>query len=166
MRISPGRIIIVLALMSSALGTKANSQQLQNSISSGTSNSLNISINNTFGVNTSANHNANMTSNNNAVLVLEAGSRISDNVGGNSDSMSADFTISPTGSSTSIQGINSTNNILFGAGTSFSSSLRSIENQDPTIQTRGNASAGFQHGLNIKVDQMNSSFSNSFSNSF
>ena len=46
------------------------------------------------------------------------------------------------------------------------SSLRSIENQDPTIQTRGNASAGFQHGLNIKVDQMNSSFSNSFSNSF
>ena len=155
----------LIALMSSALGTKANSQQLQNSISSGTSNSLNISINNTFGVNTSANHNANMTSNNNAVLVLEAG-RVSDNVGGNSDSMSADFIISPTGSSTSIQGINSTNDIIFGAGTSFSSSLRSIENQDPAIQTRGNASAGFQHGLNIKVDQMNSSFSNSFSNSF
>ena len=166
MQISLKKIIYLLFLCFAVMGAKGNCQQLQNSISSGTSNSLNVSINNTFGVTTSANHNSNMVSVNEAVLVLEPGSSISDNVGGDTNSLSADFMISPNGTSTSIQGISNSTNMIFGSGTSFSSSLRSIENQDPTIPSRGNASAGIQLSLSINVDQQNSSFSNSFSNAF
>ena len=157
----PIKSILILLFLAFFAGADVKSQQLQNSLSSGSSNSLNITINNTFGVTTSANHNSNMISNNNAVLVLEPGSRVTDNIGENGDSLSADFIVTPTGANTSIQGINSTNNFVFGAGTSFSSSLQSIDNPDPSLPIRGNASAGVQHSLGIKVDQVNSSFSNS-----
>ena len=162
----PIRSLLILLFLALFAGADVKSQQLQNSLSSGTSNSLNITINNSFGVTTSANHNSNMISNNNAVLVLEPGSRVTDNIGENGDSLSADFIVTPTGANTSIQGINSTNNFVFGAGTSFNSSLQSIDNPDPSLPIRGNASAGIQHSLGIKVDQINSSFSSSFSNSF
>ena len=92
----PIRSLLILLFLVLFAGADVKSQQLQNSLNSGTSNSLNITINNSFGVTTSANHNSNMISNNNAVLVLEPGSRVTDNIGENGDSLSADFIVTPT----------------------------------------------------------------------
>ena len=137
-----------------------------NNIQTGNSQRLSITVSNTMGVSTSADVTENLEVNNQANLVIEPGSNIQDDIGGDEQSVTGDFVISPNGASMDISGINTKNNYIIGEGTYFFSEMTTVDDPDPEIQTVGNASSNLIHNLSITVDQTNSSFTQSFSRSF
>ena len=137
-----------------------------NNIQTGNSQRLSITVSNTMGVSTSADVTENLEVNNQANLVIEPGSNIQEEIGGDEQSVTGDFVISPNGSSMDISGINTKNNYIIGEGTYFFSEMKTVDDPDPEIETIGNASSNLIHNLSITVDQTNSSFTQSFSNSF
>jgi len=152
------------------LGNIQNSySQTTNSIQTGSTNSLKVSLSNTIGVTTTANTSDNVKVENQAVLILEPGSTIQDSFGEGeteAENMSVSFDISPTGSNVGISGLKAKNNYIIGEGTFFSSSMKTkgdIENDQPV---KGSASAGMYHDMSLKVDQVSSSFTSSFSQNF
>ena len=58
------------------------------------------------------------------------------------------------------------NVIIYGCPNYFKSSLKSIENPDPDIPLTGDASSGITHNMVMDVEQVNSSFTTSFSTKF
>jgi len=137
-----------------------------NNIQTGNSQRLSITVSNTMGVSTSADVTENLEVNNQANLVIEPGSNIQEEIGGDEQSVTGDFVISPNGASMDISGINTKNNYIIGEGTYFFSEMKTVDDPDPEIETIGNASSNLIHNLSITVDQTNSSFTQSFSNSF
>jgi len=136
------------------------------SIQTGSSQKLSITVSNTMGVSTSADVTENLEVNNQANLVIAPGSTITDDIGDDSQSVTGDFIVTPTGASLDIQGIQTKNNYILGEGTYFFSEMKTIDNPNPEIATSGNASSNLVHSLTITVDQTNSSFTSSFSQSF
>ena len=137
-----------------------------NSIQTGNSQRLSITISNTMGVSTSADVTENLEVNNQANLVIEPGSTIQEEVGGDDQSVTGDFVVSPTAASMNISGLNAKNNYVIGEDTYFFSEMTTVDDPDPDIETRGNASSNLIHSLSITVDQTNSAFTQSFSSSF
>lgn len=143
--------------------------QTNNSLQTGSSNSLKIQLSNTIGVTTTADSTDNLDIDNQAILILEPGSTIQDSFGEGeteAENMSVSFDISPTGSNVGISGLKAKNNYIIGEGTFFSSSMKTkgdIENDQPV---KGSASAGMYHDMSLKVDQVSSSFTSSFSQNF
>ena len=137
-----------------------------NNIQTGNSQRLSITVSNTMGVSTSADVTENLEVNNQANLVIEPGSNIQEEIGGDEQSVTGDFVISPNGASMDISGINTKNNYIIGEGTYFFSEMKTVDDPDPEIKTTGNASSNLIQDLSITVDQTNSSFTQSFSRSF
>ena len=136
------------------------------SIQTGSSQRLSITLSNTMGVSTSADVTENLEVNNQANLVLAPGSTIQDEIGDENQSVTGDFVITPTGSSLDIQGLQAKNNYIIGDGTYFFSEMKTIDDPNPEIATSGNASSNLVHSMTITIDQTNSSFTSSFSESF
>ena len=157
-------IVYIFMVISSIINSPVLSNT--NNIQTGNSQRLSITVSNTMGVSTSADVTENLEVNNQANLVIEPGSNIQDEIGGDEQSVTGDFVISPNGASMDISGINTKNNYIFGEGTYFFSEMKTVDDPDPEIETIGNASSNLIHNLSITVDQTNSSFTQSFSNSF
>jgi len=136
------------------------------SIQTGSSQKLSITLSNTMGVSTSADVTENLEVNNQANLVIAPGSTITDDIGDESQSVTGDFIVTPTGATLDIQGLQARNNYILGEGTYFFSEMKTIDNPNPEIATSGTASSNLVHSLTITVDQTNSSFTSSFSQSF
>ena len=136
------------------------------SIQTGNSQRLSITLSNTMGVSTSSNVTENLEVNNQANLIIEPGSTIQEEVGDDTLSVTGDFVVTPTGSSLDIQGLQAKNNYIIGEGTYFFSEMNTIDDPNPEIATSGNASANLNHSMTIMIDQTNSSFTSSFSESF
>jgi len=119
-----------------------------------------------MGVSTSADVTDNLEVNNQANLVLAPGSTIQDEIGDDTQSVTGDFVVTPTGASLDIQGLQAKNNYIIGEGTYFFSEMNTVDNPNPEIATSGTASSNLVHSLTITVDQTNSAFTSSFSQSF
>ncbi len=138
----------------------------QESFSSGASNKMKITLSNTMQVTTSANTTSNMVVDNEGALFIEPGSTIQDSFGDETGNITGELIVTPTGSNFELNGISAKNNYIIGEGTYFKSSLKSIENPDPDIPLTGNASSGITHNMILDVEQVNSSFTTSFSTRF
>ena len=160
------KLLILLATFSGALfNAKASAQQMSR-ISGATGRDFQISITNSFGVRNSIDTNRNVRTQNSANVNLLPGSYIDDAFGDSQGNANANFTVTPSGGNMSINGIQSGNVFLFGEGTQFRSDMESIENPDPSKPIKGSASSMAVHDLNIKVQQQQSAFTSSFSQSF
>ena len=158
-------IISILCVIFSGFFLKAHCQQA-NRISGSTGRDFQISVTNSFGVRTSIDANANVRARNDATVNLLPGSVIDDAFGDSSGNANANFTISPNGGNMGINGIQSRNTFLFGEGTQFNSTMESVDNPDPSLPVRGNASSMATHEFNVKVQSQDTAFSSSFSQSF
>ena len=138
----------------------------QESFSSGSSNKMKITLSNTMQVTTSANTTSNMVVDNEGALFIEPGSTIQDSFGDETGKITGELIVTPTGSNFELNGISAQNNYIIGEGTYFKSSMKSIENPDPDIPLTGNASSGITHNMVLDVEQINSSFTTSFSSRF
>jgi len=136
------------------------------SIQTGSSQRLSITLSNSMGVSTSADVTENLEVNNQANLVIEPGSTIQEEVGDETLSVTGDFVVTPTGSSLDIQGLQAKNNYIIGEGTYFFSEMNTIDDPNPEVATKGSASSNLVHSMTITIDQTNSSFTSSFSESF
>jgi hypothetical protein len=136
------------------------------SIQTGNSQRLSISLSNSMGVSTSADVTENIEVNNEARLVLAPGSTIQEDIGGEEQSVTGDFVVTPNGASLDIQGLQAKNNYIFGEGTYFFSEMKSVDDPNPDVPTKGDASSSLVHAMTITIDQTNSSFTSSFSESF
>ena len=146
--------------------TKPVLSEGQESFSSGASNKMKITLSNTMQVTTSANTTSNMIVDNEGALFIEPGSTIQDSFGDETGNITGELIVTPTGSNFELNGISTKNNYIIGEGTYFKSSLKSIENPDPDIPLTGNASSGITHNMVMDVEQVNSTFSTSFSTRF
>ena len=126
---------------------------------------LSITLSNTMGVSTSADVTENLEVNNQANLVIAPGSTITDDIGDDSQSVTGDFIVTPTGATLDIQGLQAKNNYIIGEGTYFSSTMKT-KDEENTTAIKGNASAGLYHDMTLKIDQTVSSFTSSFSQTF
>lgn len=139
-----------------------------NSIQTGSTNSLKVSLSNTIGVSTTANVTDNLEVDNQAVLILDPGSTIQDSFGEGDEGgqgVTAVFEVGPSGSSAGISGLQANNNYIIGEGTFFSSTMKT-KDEDNSTPVNGDASASLFHDMTLKVDQTNSSFTQSFSQNF
>ena len=160
--------LLFLIFFSSGFNLFANQilAEGQESFSSGSSNKMRITLSNTMQVTTSANTTSNMVVDNEGALFIEPGSTIQDSFGDETGKITGELVVTPTGSNFEIDGISAKNNYIIGEGTYFKSSLKSIENPDPDIPLTGNASSGITHNMVMDVEQVNSSFTTSFSTRF
>ena len=148
-------------LILSGFFSTAYSQQL-NRTSGSTGRDFQITITNSFGVRTSIDANANVNARNTANVNLLPGSVIDDS----QNNPNANFTITPNGGNMGINGIQSRSTFLFGEGTQFQSTMETVDNPDPSLPIKGNASSTAVHELNIKVQSQDTAFSSSFSQNF
>ena len=142
--------------------------QGQISRNEGSKNKFSYTIQSTYGVVTSANSNPNFIVNNEAVLVLKQGSYVTNKFGDDSGNASAVFTATPTGSTVDLNGISGKNLLLIDDGTMFRSTLRSVDAKDfnPLYGTSATGSATAVHTSTLTVDKEQSTFSQSFTNTF
>ena len=157
--------ILLAAIFSLFSSAKASAQQM-NRISGASGRDFQISITNSFGVRNSIDTNSNVRTRNSATVNLMPGSYIDDSFGDSQGNANANFTVTPGGGNMTINGIQSRNVFLFGAGTQFTSEMESVENPDPSTPIKGTASSMAVHDLNIKVQQQQSAFTSSFSQNF
>ena len=158
-------ILFLAAHLLLLLSTGASAQQM-NRVSGSSSKDFQITITNSFGVRNSIDTNSNVLTRNSATVNLLPGSYIDDAFGDSKGNANANFTVTPGGGNMSINGIQSRNVFLFGSGTQFTSEMESVENPDPSKPIKGTASSMAVHDLNIKVQQQQTAFTNSFSQNF
>ena len=158
-------LILLTAILGLASSARTSAQQM-NRISGASGRDFQISITNSFGVRNSIDTNSNVRTRNSATVNLMPGSYIDDAFGDSQGNANANFTVTPNGGNMTMNGIQSRNVFLFGAGTQFQSEMESIENPDPSKPIKGEASSMAVHNLNIKVQQQQSAFTSSFSQSF
>jgi len=164
-RLSRHLLILLMPIIGLLFSAKTSAQQM-NRISGASGRDFQITITNSFGVQNSINTNSNVRTRNSATVNLLPGSYIDDAFGDSQGNANANFTVTPGGGNMTINGIQSRNVFLFGAGTQFQSEMESIENPDPSKPIKGEASSMAVHNLNIKVQQQQSAFTSSFSQSF
>ena len=133
---------------------------------SGNQNSFSYRIQTTYGTTTSAQVSGNMRAETEAVLKLKSGSKVTNKVGDDSGNASAVFIATPTGGNVDLKGITGENLFLIDDGTYFRSKLTTIDNLDPSITSTGTASATATHTTNVVVEKGNTSFENTFKQTF
>ena len=163
---STRNLFILLVTTFGLLCSAKTSAQQMNRISGASGRDFQISITNSFGVRNSIDTNSNVRTRNSATVNLMPGSYIDDSFGDSQGNANANFTVTPGGGNMTINGIQSRNVFLFGAGTQFNSEMESVENPDPSKPIKGTASSMAVHDLNIKVQQQQSAFTSSFSQNF
>ena len=157
--------ILLIPIIGLFFSAKTSAQQM-NRISGSSGRDFQITITNSFGVRNSIDTNSNVRTRNSATVNLLPGSYIDDAFGDSQGNANANFTVTPGGGNMTINGIQSRNVFLFGEGTQFTSEMESVENPDPSKPIKGTASSMAVHDLNIKVQQQQSAFTSSFSQSF
>jgi hypothetical protein len=143
----------------------AQSQTTTNT-NAGSKNTFSYTVQSTYGVTTSANASANFKVENEAILKLKAGSFVTNKFGNDQDQANAVFTATPTGGNVDLQGISAKNLLLIDDGTYFHSTMKSVDNPDPTQSMQASATAQAVHTSTIQVESGQSTFSQSFSTSF
>ena len=163
---NPRNLFILLVTTFGLLCSAKTSAQQMNRISGASGRDFQISITNSFGVRNSIDTNSNVRTRNSATVNLMPGSYIDESFGDSQGNATANFTVTPGGGNMTINGIQSRNVFLFGAGTQFNSEMESVESPDPSKPIKGTASSMAVHDLNIKVQQQQSAFTSSFSQNF
>ena len=133
---------------------------------SGSKNTFNFTIQSTYGVSTSANASPNFKVENEAILKLKSGSFVTNRFGNEDDSVSATFIATPTGANVNLEGIAAKNLLLIDDGTYFKSTLKSVDNPDPTLPMQATASATATHTSTIYIEKGESSFTQSLTSNF
>ncbi|MCB4394721.1 hypothetical protein FZZ91_04250 [Synechococcus sp. HB1133] len=159
-------LLLFLSVNFALFFTASAIAQQMNNITGGSARDFQVTVTNSFGVRNTIDANSNVRVRNSATVNLLPGSYIDDSFGDSKGNANANFTVTPGGGNMSINGIQSRNVFLFGAGTQFTSEMESVENPDPSKPIKGTASSMATHELNIKVQQQQSAFSSSFSQNF
>jgi hypothetical protein len=159
-------IFFVACLTPSSVCSQSTPGVEQTRANSGNQNSFSYRIQTTYGTSTSAQVSGNMRAETEAVLKLKSGSKVTNKIGDNSGNASAVFIATPNGGNVDLKGITGENLFLIEDGTYFRSKLSTIDNLDPAITSTGSASATATHTTNITVEKGNTSFQNTFQQSF
>ena len=170
---------IIVSIFLYAIFTSLSSpsySQVRTSLDSGSRSRTSISLSNTMGVYTNLETTPNVEGSVNANLVIAPGSTIQDSFGGaqpGASSITGAVVVTPNSANIDLTGLAAQNNYIVGAGTEFSSNLRTINGAECTGacashqgSSVGKASTGMSHSMSLTIDQTNSSFSNSFSQNF
>ena len=160
-------LLMLLECSLSSIPCFAQSQG-QTSSTAGTKNTFSYLIQSSYGVTTTANAGPNFIVDNEAVLLLKQGSYVTNKFGDDSGNAKAVFVATPTDSSVDLQGISGKNLLLIDDGTMFRSSIRSVDPKDfnPEYGSTASASAIGTHTSTLTVEKGESSFTQTFSNSF
>jgi hypothetical protein len=158
----------LFAIAVPAISPLPASSQMQTSTitNGGTRSTFSYSIQSTYGVTTSANASANFKVDNEAILKLKSGSFVANKFGTDEDKASAVFVATPTGANVDLNGVSAKNLLLLDDGTYFRSTMKSVDNPDPTLPTQASASAQAVHSSTIVVENAQTSFSQTLTSSF
>lgn len=159
-------LFVNLALLSFLSAPTLAQVQSQVNASNGTKNTFSYVIQSTYGVTTQANASPNFVVENEAILKLKQGSFVTNKFGNDDGTANAVFTATPTGGSVDLSGITGKNLLLIDDGTSFRSYMRSVDNPNPDFSVNASASALATHTSSLTVEKGESSFSQTFTNSF
>ena len=133
---------------------------------SSNSNTFSYEIQSTIGTRTSATVTGNLVAETDAVLNLRTGSKISNKIGDESGNASAVFVATPNGANVDLSGITGENLFMIENGTQFKSKLRMREDIQSNTPSSGDASSFAVQNTKVTVTKTNSSFINSFQQSF
>ena len=151
---------------SAGLAARAQSTITQTNQNSGNSNFFKYQITSTFGTTTSVNANANTEASADAVLNLKPNSFVTNSFGDGGGKASAVFTATPNGTSVDLTGVAAQNMLIIDSGTSFRSSVNTISNPNPSLQSTGTASSLGSHTSTLMVEHGTSSYTNTLQQSF
>lgn len=140
--------------------------QTSTSTNGGTRSIFSYTVQSTYGVSTSANASSNFKVDNEAILKLKSGSFVANKFGSDEDKASAVFVATPTGANVNLEGVSAKNLLLIDDGTYFRSTMKSVDNPDPTLPMQATASAQAIHNSTIIVENSQTTFSQIFSSSF
>ena len=133
--------------------------------SAGTKDTFSYSITAQYGVQTSGSANPNMTVNNEAILKISPGSTITNKFGDLSGQSRVQFDSTTNSANVAINGLTGQNNWIIQQA-DFKSILKNIDNPDPSIPSIGSGSATGIHTTTVTIEKSQSSFSNSYNQSF
>ena len=141
---------------------------------SGSQNSFSYRIQTTYGVQTSANVTGNLKADTEAVLKLKAGSLVTNKMGDEKGGSSVVFVSTPNGANVDLKGITGKNLFLIDDGTTFRSSLKSVDDssnstsngKDTAKASNGTASATAVHTTTVTVEKGLTTFQNTFQQTF
>jgi len=159
---------LLLAFAGFALHPMSSLAQMQSSTSTngGSKNTFSYTVQSTYGVSTSANASANFKVDNEAILKLKSGSFVANKFGTDQDKATAVFVATPTGANVDLEGVSAKNLLLIDDGTYFRSTMKSVDNPDPTLSMQASASAQAVHNSSIVVENSQTTFSQIFTSSF
>jgi hypothetical protein len=139
---------------------------IERNATSSTRATFSYQITTTVGTRTTAEVTGNMRANTEAILNLRPGSLITNKIGDDSGNASAVFTATPDGSSVDLKGITGENLFLIDEGTTFRSALFTTDDLDPTISSRGEASALGVQTTTVTVERGETAFMSTFQQTF
>jgi len=134
--------------------------------SSGNANKFSYHIQTTYGTTTSAQVTGNMKAETEAVLRLKSGTIITNKMGDDNGNATAVFVATPTGGNVNLTGITGENIFMIDDGTYFRSSLETVGSPDPSINSTGTASATATHTTSIMVEKGETSYQNTYDQTF
>ena len=133
---------------------------------SSNSNIFSYEIQSTIGTRTSATVTGNLLAETDAVLNLRTGSKITNKIGDDSGNASAVFVATPNGANVDLTGITGENLFMIEDGTQFKSKLMMRDDIQSNTPSTGEASSFAVQNTKVTVTKTNSSFINSFQQSF
>ena len=101
-----------------------------------------------------------------AILNLRGGSLITNKVGDENGNASAIFETTPTGSNVNLLGITGENLFVIEDGTSFRSGLKTIDNPDLSVPSKGQASSTAVQITTVNVETGTNTLINTFQQAF
>lgn len=160
-----GSLVLLLVCANESYGQATPGVQSTNR-SGGNQNNFSYRIQTTYGTSTSAVVSGNMTADVEAVLKLKTGTKLTNKMGDDNGNSSAVFIATPNGGNVDLRGITGENMFLIDDGTVFRSSLKTIDNLDPSITSTGSASATATHSTSVIVEKGSLTFENFFQQTF
>jgi len=134
--------------------------------SSGSQSTFSYKIQTTYGATTSAQVSGNLTAETEAILKLKSGSKVTNKMGDDNGNASAVFMATPNGGNVELKGITGENIFLIDDGTVFRSTLKTVDNPDPSLSSVGTASATATHTTSVIVEKGTTSFENTYEQTF
>ena len=164
------RLIVFSLFACAAIGVAGYAQETpgtrQTNKGSGNQNRFSYRIETTYGTTTSAQVSGNMMAETEAILKLKAGTKITNKMGDDNGNASAVFIATPNGGNVDLKGITGENMFLVDDGTTFRSSLKTIDNLDPNVSSTGTASATATHATSVIVEKGSTTYENYYEQTF
>lgn len=156
----------VLCCISSPVFAQATPGLQESRKSGGSQNTFSYQIKTTYGATTSAQVSGNLKAETEAVLRLKSGTVITNKLGDENGNSSAVFVATPNGGNVDLKGITGENIFLIDDGTYFKAKLESVEGSDSSVNSSGSASATATHTTSVIVEKGDTSYQNTFQQTF